>query len=80
MLIPDDKPDIAVSTPMADEIPLANVVRVIRCGDYWVARIGPPDRGLTDFGLSPERAVTDLMRRCELLNWSWDETWVDRLE
>jgi hypothetical protein len=80
VLTPDNKPDYAVSSPMADEIPLANVIRVECHGSWWMATIGPRPHGLTADGATWESAVRRLVTRAELMRWPVDETWQDRME
>jgi hypothetical protein len=79
VLTPDRKPDLVKTAPMADEIPLANVVRFEREGLRWRARIGPKDSGLSCLGTTPFIAVVYLMAQCEGLHWPFDDGWRDRL-
>ena len=79
MLTPDRKPDIVKVNPVADEVPLANVIRFERTGRTWRARIGPVGQTIEAEGGTWHGAVRRLVARCERLNWPIDEGWVDRL-
>ena len=64
---------------MADEIPNANVIRVMKDGPRWCALIGPdPQRGLVEFADTPQMAVWVLMVRAKASGWVFDETWKPR--
>jgi hypothetical protein len=78
--VPDRKADSVKSNIMADEIPLANVIRFQREGRSWRARIGPKDQGLSAIGQTPFHAVIYLLAQCDGLHWPWDDGWRDRLE
>jgi hypothetical protein len=81
VLTPERKADIVKTNPnMADEIPLANVVRFERDGRLWSARIGPGGLGLIAHGRTPRYALVYLMDQCERLEWAFDEGWAERLE
>lgn len=61
---------------MADEIQNANVIRITRDGDRWLAVIGPdPQRGLVGSGPNPASALLALVGRCIAFRWPFDETW-----
>jgi hypothetical protein len=61
---------------MADEIALANVIRLEKHGLVWRALIGPdPASGLFAFGYTRLHALVNLDARCELLGWVFDDTY-----
>lgn len=77
-VIPDRHPESSRPT-MADEIQDANVVRIARDGDRWLALIGPdPQQGLIGSGRTAAEALRDLAERCYLLGWCFDESWRPR--
>jgi hypothetical protein len=79
VVIPDRTPDSRVPEKnVADELALANVIRLECEGRLWCAVIGPDARegsGLRAFGHTPRQATLDLLIRCETLGWCFDETW-----
>ena len=80
MLTPDRKPDMGQVSPMADEIPLANVVRLERVGRAWTARIGPPGAGIAATGGTWAALIRRLVSHAEYHHWPIDEGWRDRME
>jgi hypothetical protein len=61
---------------MADVIDRANVARVFKDGDRWLALIGPDaQRGVIGSGINPVSALLALAARCALLGWTFDESW-----
>lgn len=61
---------------MADEIKNANVVRLVKDGNRWLALIGPdPQTGLMGSGVNPAGALVDLAVRCAIAHWPFDATW-----
>lgn len=61
---------------MADEVCNANVVRITRDGDRWVALIGPdPQLGLMAHGPNPVSALLSLAIEAARLGWPFDPTW-----
>lgn len=80
MLTPDRKPDSVKTSPMADEIRLANVVRLQRVAGRWHAVVGPLTYSLGAWGNDPSEALTRLAALADEMLWPWDETWQDRME
>lgn len=66
---------------MADEVPLANVVRLEYHaeGGLWSASVGPREGGLRATGRDRAEAIMGLLAVCDWVHWPWDETWTDRL-
>jgi hypothetical protein len=74
--VPDHRPDVVRTEPVADEIALCNVIRLEKHGRLWRALVGPDHAsGMQAFGDTPRRAILHLAIRCEALGWSWDDTW-----
>jgi hypothetical protein len=71
---------------VADQVPLANVIRVERDSEtdpgieWWVARLGPAGRGITRTGPTPEQAVVSVMLAAAQERWVWDSEWRNRME
>jgi len=80
-MIPDRQAESRAPT-VADEIPLANVIRVERFErplGFWIARIGPHDGGIWHSGRTPDEAVANLARWTAERMWPWDSGWRDRM-
>ena len=65
---------------MADEIRLANVIRMEQKHGQWYATVGPPEYSLRARGIIPLEALARLAILATESGWQFDETWVDRLE
>lgn len=77
-MIPDRSNDTVRTEPVADEVDLANVIRLEKRIDTWVASVGPRGRGLCGWGATPRHAVEGLFDRAEFLGWTFDDTWRER--
>ena len=61
---------------MADEIPNANVIRLVKDGNRWCALIGPdPQQGLMGTGPDPLLALYMLISHPSISTWQFDDTW-----
>jgi hypothetical protein len=83
MLTPDRQAETRAPT-VADQIRLANVLRVERDHEtdngieWWTARLGPRAGGITRTGPTPEQAAVALILEAARSGWSWDSEWRDQ--
>jgi hypothetical protein len=80
-MIPDRQAETRAPT-VADQIPLANVIRLERDEDacLWVARIGPRGEGIEASGATPEGSLLRLAGKLDAQGWWFDSGWKDRME